>query len=193
VAHPHRGEGGRSMTRDEAIALVKEHCQNKNLFKHMLATEAVMAGLAERLGEDVESWALAGLVHDLDYDETADDPERHGLVSAERLEALEFTSEIVHAVKAHNEHVPRESRMDKALYASDPVTGLVVAAALMHPSKKLAGLDTDFVLRRFNEKRFAAGASRDQIRSCSDLGLELEEFLGIAIESMQRISKDLGL
>jgi putative nucleotidyltransferase with HDIG domain len=181
------------MTRDEAVALVRENCRNKNLFKHMLATEAVMAGLAERLGEDVESWALAGLVHDLDYDQTADDPERHGLVSAEKLEALEYPPDIVHAVKAHNEHAPRESPMDTALYASDPVTGLIVAAALMHPSKTLAGLDTDFVIRRFNEKRFAAGADRDQIRSCSELGLDLEEFLGIAIESMQGISGDLGL
>lgn len=181
------------MTRDEAIELVREHCHNKNLFKHMLATEAVMAALAERLGEDVEAWALAGLVHDLDYDETADDPGRHGLVSAARLEALGYSPEIVHAVKAHNEHAPLESAMDKALYASDPVTGLVVAAALMHPSKKLAGLDADFVLRRFKEKRFAAGANRDQIRACSELGLELEDFLGIAIESMQRISEDLGL
>lgn len=181
------------MTRQEAVALVRENCTNKNLFKHMLATEAVMAGLAERLGEDVESWALAGLVHDLDYDETADDPGRHGLVSAAKLEELEYPPDIVHAVKAHNEHVARETPMDRALYASDPVTGLVVAAALMHPSKKLAGLDVDFVLRRFNEKRFAAGADRDQIRACSELGLELEDFLGIAIESMQGISEDLGL
>jgi putative nucleotidyltransferase with HDIG domain len=181
------------MTRAEAIALVRDRCGNKNLVKHMLATEAVMAGLAERLGEDVESWALAGLVHDLDYDETADDPGRHGLVSAAKLEELGFPEDIIHAVKAHNEHVPRESPMDRALYASDPITGLVVAAALMHPSKKLAGLDVDFVLRRFNEKRFAAGANRDQIRACSELGLGLEEFLGIAIESMQAVSDDLGL
>jgi putative nucleotidyltransferase with HDIG domain len=181
------------MTREEAVSLVRENCRNRNLFKHMLATEAVMTGLAKRLGEDVESWALAGLVHDLDYDETADDPARHGLVSAAKLEELGYPGDVVHAVKAHNEHVGRESLMDRALYASDPVTGLVVAAALMHPSKKLGELDVDFVMRRFNEKRFAAGADRDQIRACSELGLELSEFLGIAIESMKGISEDLGL
>jgi putative nucleotidyltransferase with HDIG domain len=181
------------VTREEAVALVREHCKNKNLFKHMLATEAVMAGLAKRLGEDAAVWALAGLVHDLDYDETADDPSRHGLVSADKLEELGFRGDIIHAVKAHNKHVPLESPMDRALYASDPVTGLIVAAALMHPSKKLAGLDVDFVLRRFKEKRFAAGADRDQIRACSELGLELEDFLGIALESMQGVSDDLGL
>ncbi len=181
------------MDREEALDSIMANVENENLLKHMLATEAVMAGLAERLGEDIESWALAGLVHDLDYDETADDPARHGLVSAAKLDELGFPGDIIHAVKAHNEHVARESPMDRALYASDPVTGLVVAAALMHPSKKLAGLDVDFVLRRFNEKRFAAGADRNQIRACSELGLELEDFLGIAIESMQGVSDDLGL
>jgi predicted hydrolase (HD superfamily) len=83
--------------------------------------------------------------------------------------------------------------MDRALYSSDPVTGLIVASALMHPDKKLAGLDVDFVMRRFKEKRFAAGADRDQISACSELGLSLEEFLGVAIESMQGISDELGL
>ena len=181
------------MTRDECIQVVKENCKNRNLFKHMLATEAVMAGLAERLGEDRDEWATAGLVHDLDYDETADLPEKHGLVSAEMLEKMGFSDELVHAVKAHNAHVPRESAMDRALYASDPVTGLIVAAALMHPSKKLAEVDVDFIMRRFKEKRFAAGADRDQIGSCSELGLELEEFIGIALTSMQGISDELGL
>ena len=181
------------MTRDEAIAVLKENCKNRNLMKHMLATEAVMAGLAERLGEDVGSWSMAGLVHDLDYDETASDPGRHGLVSAEKLAAMGFPQDIVHAVKAHNDHAPRESRMDRALYASEPVTGLVVAAALMHPTKKLAQVDVEFVMRRFGEKRFAAGANREQIKTVSDLGLSLEEFLGIAIESMKKVSDDLGL
>ena len=181
------------MTREECVELVTGHCANRNLFKHMLATEAVMKRLADRLGEDAEAWARAGLVHDLDYDETADDPSRHGLVSAEKLEELGFPDDIIHAVKAHNEHAPRETPMDRALYASDPVTGLIVASALMHPTKKLAGLDADFVMRRFGEKRFAAGADRDQIRSCSELGLELEEFIGLAIEAMQGISDELGL
>jgi putative nucleotidyltransferase with HDIG domain len=181
------------MTREEAIAEIKSRCANKNLFKHMLATEAVMVGLAKRLGEDEQAWALAGLVHDIDYEETADDPDRHALVSAEILEELGICQEIVHAVKAHNDKVSRDSLMDKALYASDPVTGLIVASALMHPDKKLAGLDVEFVMRRFKEKRFAAGADRDQIAACSELGLSLEDFLDVAITSMQGISGDLGL
>ena len=181
------------MTREQAIAEVRSRCKNANLVKHMLATEAVMVGLAERLGEDRESWALAGLLHDIDYEETADDPERHGLVSAGMLEELGICEEIIHAVKAHNDKVTRDSAMDRALYASDPVTGLIVASALMHPDKKLAGLDVEFVMRRFREKRFAAGADRDQIAACSELGLTLEEFMGVALASMQGISDELGL
>ena len=181
------------MTREEALAVVKENCGNKNLIKHMLATEAVMVGLAGKLGEDARSWALAGLLHDLDYEETVLDPDRHGLVSAEKLAELGISEEIIHAVKAHNEHVTRDSTMDRALYASDPVTGLIVAAALMHPDRKLAGLDVDFIMRRFKERRFAAGASREQMASCSELGLSLEEFIGVALASMQGISPELGL
>lgn len=181
------------MTRDEALKTLKENCGNRNLLKHMIATEAVMIGLAERLGEDVEAWGLAGLLHDLDYEETVDDPDRHGLVSAEKLDELGISDEIIHAVKAHNEHAPLDGPMDRALYASDPVTGLIVAAALMHPDKKLSGLDVDFVMRRFKEKRFAAGANREQISSSTELGLSLEEFIGIALNSMQRVSDDLGL
>lgn len=180
------------MTRDECLALVKANCSNRNLIKHMLAAEAVMAGLARRLGGDVEAWAQAGLVHDLDYDETAKTPERHGLVSADMLTERGFPADIVHAVKAHNDHAPREGLMDKALYATDPVTGLVVAAALMHPTKKLANVDVEFVMRRFKEKRFAAGANREAIQTCTDLGLSLDEFVGIAIESMRTVAGELG-
>lgn len=181
------------MDREGCLELVKENCGNKNLLKHMLATEAVMAALARKLGEDEVEWAAAGLVHDLDYDETADSPERHGLVAADMLCQRGFSDEIVHAVKAHNAHVPRESAMDRALYASDPVTGLIVAAALMHPTKKLSGLDVDFVMRRFGEKRFAAGADRDQIAASSELGLDLEEFIGLALAAMQGVREELGL
>ena len=181
------------MTREEAYELAKSRLKNRNLFKHVLAVEAVMRALARHFGEDEERWGLAGLLHDLDYEETKDDPERHTLVTAELLQNYDVDEEIVHAIKAHNNRVPRESLMDKAIYAADPVTGLIVAAALMHPSKRLAGIDVPFVLRRFKEKRFAAGANREQIRSCEEIGLSLEEFLDIALRAMQGISEDLGL
>lgn len=183
------------MDRQEALDLVKEHVKTRNLIKHMLATEAVMKALAERLGEDQDKWALAGLLHDIDYDETAHDPNRHSLVGGEMLEKLGLPDDVVHAVKAHNEAhgLPRETRLDKALYAVDPLTGLLVAAALIHPSKKLSAIDVGFVMNRFKESSFARGANRDQMKSCSELGLSLEEFIEIGLRAMQGIAGELGL
>jgi len=181
------------MDRDEALQLVQSHVKNKNLVKHMLATEAVMRRLARHFGEDEQMWALAGLLHDLDYDQTVDDFPRHGLVTAEILEGLDVDERIIDAIKAHPGHQEAKSRMDKALYAVDPLTGLIVAATLMHPSKKLRQVDADFVLHRYKEKRFAAGADREQIASCQNLDLDLETFVGMALEGMQSIDEELGL
>ena len=181
------------LSRDDAVKLVEQHVKNKNLRKHMFATEAVMAALADRLGEDRNLWSMAGLLHDLDYDETVKSPERHGARTVEMLETYDLPEEILDAILAHCEQRPCRTRMDRAIYAADPLTGLIVAAVLMHPSRKLQGVDAEFILKRFKEKRFAAGANRDQIRSCEELGLSLEEFVGISLKAMQAISRDLGL
>ena len=181
------------MDREEAYQKVAENVSNKNLIKHMLATEAVMKHLARHFGEDESKWGLTGLLHDLDYDQTADDFPNHGLKTAEMLSNTDIPEEVIYAIKSHPGHFPRESLMDKALYAVDPVTGLIVAAALMHPDKKLQSLDLAFVKRRFGEKRFAAGADREQIRSCETFGMDLEAFLSLALEAMQSIDKALGL
>lgn len=180
------------MTRDYAYNLVKPRFSNKNLFKHVLAVEAVMRELAEHFREDVEEWGLAGLLHDLDYEETADTPDQHTLVTEQLLKETDVSDEIIHAIKAHNNLVSLDTLMDKALYAADPVTGLIVAATLMHPDKKLKSIDTDFVLRRFKMKSFARGANRDQIRTCENIGLSLEEFITFSIRGMCKIDKDLG-
>lgn len=181
------------MERQQAYQLAKSKFSNKNLFKHVLAVEAVMRGLAEHFGEDQEKWGLAGLLHDLDYEETMNDPDRHTLVTEEILKEYNLNPEIIEAIKCHNDKAPRTKLMGQAIYASDPVTGLIVAAALMHPDKKLKSLDVEFIVRRFKEKRFAAGANREQIKTCEDFGLKLEEFLGIALKSMQWIDTELGL
>lgn len=181
------------MTRDEALKMVRQHVSNKNLIKHMLAVEAVMGALARRFDEEEQEWRLAGLLHDLDYDQTSDDFARHGLMSAEILQKTDVSEAVIQAIKSHPGHFPRQTTLDKALYAADPVTGLIVAAALMHPSKKLRNVDLSFVERRFKEKRFAAGADRNQIRSCETLGLPLPEFLAISLKAMQAIDRDLGL
>lgn len=160
----------------------------------MLATEACLRALARRLGHNEEVWGIAGLVHDLDYEQTKDDPSRHSLLAAETLAAKGVEPEIVQAVKAHSGNSPLESLLDKAIWATDPVTGLIVAAALMHPTKRLAGVDLGFVMNRFKEKRFAAGANREQIMTCtSNLGLPVEEFIAICLKAMQEIAPLLGL
>jgi len=182
------------MNRGEAIELVKKHVKKKNLVKHMIATGACMRVLAEKLGEDPDRWELAGILHDIDYEETWERPELHGIKSVEMLKEMGFNDEeILNAILAHCEKKERETLMERAIYAVDPTTGFIVACALMHPSKSLDGLDLDFMKRRFKEKRFAAGASREQIRSCEELGLSLDEFLTLCLEGMESVKKELGL
>ncbi|NLK01027.1 MAG: HDIG domain-containing protein [Clostridia bacterium] len=183
------------MTREEGYKILKKNLKNNNLIKHCLAVEAVMKSLAGHFSEDEELWALTGLLHDIDYEETADDPERHSLVGGEMLEEMGFPEELVYAVKAHNEvhGLELKSTLDKALFAVDPLTGLIVAAALISPEKKLKAIDTQFVLNRFKESSFARGANRDQIQYCEQLGFQLEDFIGIGLEAMKSISDELGL
>ncbi len=183
------------MERPEAEKLVKKRLGGGNLFKHTLAVEAVMRRLARRFGQDEDKWGLTGLLHDIDYQETADDPARHSMVGADELAAMGLDADIVDAVRSHNDHhgLPRTTDLSRALYCSDPVTGLIVAGALVHPERKLAALDTDYLMNRFGEKSFARGARRDTIEACSDLGLDLREFLGLALEGMEDCSSRLGL
>ncbi|WP_268873627.1 HD domain-containing protein [Syntrophomonas wolfei] len=185
----------RNMQREEALELLKTHLHNENLFHHSLAVEAIMRGLAESLGEDVEKFALAGLLHDIDYDITVDDLEKHSLLGAQILEENGLPADVVYAVKVHNERhgLKRLSLLDRALYAADPVSGFITAAALVRPDKKLAEVQLKSLKKRFKEKAFARGASREQMASCSELGLELDEFLSIALESCKKIAPQLGL
>jgi uncharacterized protein len=179
------------MNREEGWELVCANVQNKNLKKHMLATEAVLKALAVRLNEPIELWSFTGLVHDLDVEKT--DPDQHTLVTGQMLEEKGVAPEIVHAIKAHNQKVPVESKLDRALFATDPLTGLIVACALIHPDKKLKSINAQFVLNRFSEKRFAAGARREDISTCTELGLTLEQFTELALTAMQEIDQELGL
>lgn len=183
------------MIRTQAINLVQNKIKNKNLVKHSLAVEAVMRALAFHFQQSQEDWALAGLLHDIDYEETKDKPDEHSLKGAQELEKLRLKPEIVQAVRAHNERhgLPRPSLIDKALYCVDPLTGLIVAAALVLPDKKLNSLSQESVLNRYREKSFARGANRQTMAACRELNLSLEEFVGIGLAAMQNISNDLGL
>lgn len=183
------------MTRDEAVALLREHVPTANLQNHCLAVGWIMRALAERLGldeRDADRWEIAGILHDLDYAQTAEDFERHGRVTVEVL-AGRIDEEQAHAILAHADKAPRESLMDRALYAADPVTGFIVAAALVRPDKSLAAVEVGSLKKRWKEKTFARGASREQMAACSELGLERDEFLALSLAAMQAHAEELGL
>lgn len=181
------------MTRNEALELVKKYLKNKNLVKHCLAVEACMRTLAEERGQDVEKWGLAGILHDLDYEITDKDPERHGLETIRLLEDHPLDEDVLYAIQAHSGRVPCRSEMDWSIFAIDPLTGLIIAATLMHPEKKLAVVDLDFIKRRYKEKSFARGAKREDIEEVKNIGMELDDFLSLCLRAMQGIHSELGL
>jgi len=182
-------------TREDAWKLLTEHTKNPNLIKHALAVEAAMRAYARRFGEDEELWGITGLIHDFDYEEhpTA---EEHPLVGAKILEELGWPSEIIEAVKGHAEYlnVPRETLMAKALFAVDELTGLIVACTLVRPDKSIHSLKVKSVRKKWKDKSFARGVSREDIeRGAAELGVDLNEHIAIVIEAMQSIAEELGL
>lgn len=184
------------MTRDEALALLRAHLSNDNLVKHCLATEAIMGDLAARLGQDTETWRLAGLLHDLDFEETKDTPDRHALKTAAVLQEKGISPEIIQAVKAHNAAalgIARESVFDHALACAETITGLIVAAALVQPDKKLASVKPASVVKRMKKKDFARNVNRDTIMECEAIGVPLGEFVELSLKAMCGIAEPLGL
>ncbi len=183
------------MDRKTALEMVKKNVKNKNLRKHMYAVEAICKRLAQEFDEDEEKWALAGLLHDVDYDKTNKDPEKHSMIGADMLEEAGLPEDIVYAVRVHNERhgLPRVSLLDKVLYAADPLSGLIVASALINPEKKLEAIDAEFILRRFDENSFARGANREQIKACEEFDMSLDKFVELSYQAMLDISDELGL
>lgn len=183
------------LTRDDALSAVEANVENPNLVSHMLAAEAVMRALARRLGQDEEAWGLTGLLHDIDIELTDADMSTHSRLGADMARDLGASEEMAQAILCHNwtHGIPRETLLDKALYCTDPLTGLIAAGALVRPDRKLAGLTTASLLKRFGDKRFAAGADREQIAACAELGLQLEEFIDLGLEAMKGIAEEIGL
>ncbi len=187
------GQGESKMNREEALSLVQTYLSNRNLVKHCLAVEACLREIAKRLGADAEEWGLAGLVHDLDYEITQKEPEKHTTETIKILQDKGLSQAQLHAIQAHAGKVACENAFDWAIFSADPLTGLIVAAALMHPTKKLANIDLDFIKRRYKEKSFARGARREEIEMCRNCGLELDEFISLCLKAMQGIASELGL
>ena len=184
-----------SIARAPVVAEVEARVANLNLRRHMLATEAIMRALAARLGEDPDVWGLAGLAHDLDAEETESDVARHGAVAADAARGLGLPDEAAHAIAAHNPDtgVVATTRLDICLIASDQLSGLITAAALVRPEKDLAGVKAKSVRKRYREGAFARGVDRESIARCAELGLELDDFLALGLEAMQGIAPELGL
>ena len=183
------------MNRPEAIRLLEEHVSSDWLRKHSLASAAIMEAMAARLGENPEAWWVAGLLHDLDFDQTQD-PARHGLLAAEVLRSRGVAEELVAAVLAHNAEglgLTRRTRLDFALTCAESITGLIVATALVMPDRKLASVTGDSVLRRMKKKDFARRVSRESILLCEKAGLGLEEFAELAVAAMRGVAGELGL
>lgn len=183
------------LSRAEALALVKNTVSKKNVIYHMFAVEAIMRNVAEHLGENAEAWSLIGLLHDIDYEKTEATPERHGLVAEELLNGL-VSNEVMRAIKAHNaKHtgVVPQNRMEKALIACDAISGLLVACALVMPSRKLADVKVETVAKKFRDKDFARGAERERIIVCEEIGIPKEQFFEVSLNGLKSIAPEIGL
>ena len=187
------------LSREEALTLVTNWTENKNLVKHMLAVESAMRGLALKLqipNDKLQIWERAGLLHDADYDKY---PDRHPLVLIEELEKRNEPIEIIDAIKAHawgyREGLAEpKNNLEWSLYCCDELTGLITAVTLVRPEKSLSVVTVDNVLSKWKKLDFAKGVNRDQIGLCEEkLGIRLPEFIEIVLKSMQSISSDLGL
>ena len=183
------------MNRTEALALVREFVKNENLVRHMLAVEAAMRFYAEKYGEDVETWGLTGLLHDYDW-EIHPTLDEHPQAGVDLLRTRGVPELIIRAILSHADHtgVPRQTRMERALYACDEITGLITAVALVRPSHSLLDLEVSSVKKKWKDRAFAAGANREEIsRASEEFGIELWEHVSNVIQAMRRIAPELGL
>ena len=183
------------MNRSEALTIVRDYIKNENLVRHMLAVEAAMQFYAEKYDQDVETWRITGLLHDFDW-EIHPTLERHPQEGAPILRSLAVPEEIVRAILSHADHtgVPRETLMEKALYACDEITGLITAVALVRPSRSLHDLKSKSVKKKWKDRSFAAGANREEIaKATEEFGIPLWEHTDNVIQAMRRIAPELGL
>lgn len=183
------------MNREEALNIVQEYVKNINLIRHMLSVEAAMRFYAEKYQEDVETWGCVGLLHDFDW-EIHPTLHEHPQAGAPILREHDVPEFIVRAILSHADHtgVPRQSLMEKALFACDEITGLITAVALVRPSKSLYDLEAKSVRKKWKDRAFAAGANREEIeRAANEFGIDLWEHVDNVIFAMRRIAPSLGL
>ena len=183
------------MQRQQALEIVRTYVKNEALVKHMLCVEAVMRAYAEKLGEDVDLWGLAGLLHDFDW-EVHPTIEEHPLAGLPILREAGVPDAVLEAIAGHADHtgVPRVTQLAKALFACDEITGLITAVALVRPSRSLYDLQASSVRKKWKDKSFAAGADRDVMtQGAVEFGVDLWQHVDFAIKAMRKIAKDLDL
>jgi predicted hydrolase (HD superfamily) len=182
------------MDREQALALVRKYTNKDITFRHLVATEGVMRALARHFNEDEDRWGFAGLWHDLDYDVTAESPDRHPYMGMEWLREEGMADEgILNAIHAHRDHEYATDLMSKSLIHADGVAGLVVAAALVRPEKS-KGMKVSSLKKKLKEKSFAPGVERDKVRNVEEgIGLSLDEFMALSIEGLQAVAAEIDL
>ena len=184
------------MNRTEALDLLHRYIKNEKMIYHCLASEAVMRGLARNLGRDEEKWGLAGLLHDLDVEITNAEPTVHGTQTEILLKDYDIDSDILDAIRMHNEcssGKERSTEFQHALAAGETITGLIFATTYVYPDKKLTSVKSKSVVKRMKEKIFAASVRRENILECEKIGIQIDEFADLAISSMLPIADEIGL
>lgn len=188
-----------TMNKKQAIYYINSKTKNINLVKHMLALGACMKGLAKYFGENEEKWEIAGILHDVDFETTQNDLSQHPIMGAEWLKEKGVEKEIVDAVLAHAwgylPQIPEpKNRMEWAMFCTDHLTGLIIAVTLIRPERKINLVTVENIMKKWNKKDFAKGTKRENIAMCEEkLGIKLEDFVGVCLESMKGISEELEL
>jgi putative nucleotidyltransferase with HDIG domain len=187
-------------SRENTLSLMHEYTQSDSLRKHMLAVEAAMRAYARKFGEDEERWGITGLIHDFDYERfpnNAHSPtEEHPSEGVRILRSRGYPEDVLEAILGHAQYcdTPRESRMAKALFAVDELTGLITATALVRPTKSVHEVDARSVRKKMKDKAFARGVNRDDVvNGAAELGVDLDEHISFVIAAMQSRAEDLGL
>lgn len=185
-------------TREDALELLRKYNKDESHIKHALAVEAAMAYFAEKMDGDVEKWSMAGLLHDIDWETTQETPERHTHEGAKWLEEAGYSAELCRAVLAHGwsicSDVKPESDMEKVLFTVDELTGLIITAALVRPSRSLADLEVKSVKKKWKDKAFARGVNREIIVQGTEMiSLPLDTVIEWVILALRPIERELGL
>ncbi|MGQ9592261.1 MAG: HD domain-containing protein [Planctomycetota bacterium] len=183
------------MNREEAWILLCEWTQSEALRRHMLGVEAAMRAYAKKLGEDEETWGIVGLLHDFDYERYPDPPD-HPQKGAEVLREKGYPEEVVRAVLSHASWggVPRETRLEKVLFAVDELVGFLFACSFVQPSKSIADVKVASVKKKLKDKGFARAVSREDIRrGIEELGVDPDEHIALVIEALRSVAPEIGL